>query len=679
MARFSPAAIRSAVGAFRKNTATGADLVGMTFLSELPDAALRGLQAVYTETAMKLALPAQQLVAMIALIPKKVAGWRSIAVCPSHYRVLMAMLAPSLREWDRQAVTMQGGAVDTAAPGVHASFEVARRQLRHEVASLQGLVTVQLLWDVQAFFDSIPLADLVEDAQLQGMPRDAGVLAMQMHTAARILKLPTTLSNPIDRMGTPILAGCTSSTSFARCHLRGPTSDAAVFDHVRVGQHVDDITQTLEHATPAGARDLAVEAGRAFCISAMAKGYTIADKSVVVSNRPGVAQAIAAELAHFGLHIEPATVTEDLGHTTSAGGARSMKFVKQRFSKAQARAGRVQRLAQQSKKASKLFATGVLPQATFGHAILGLAPHLRRRVRAMAAKCRGAAGVHPCSATLLQWRGGPTQDPMVELCVDQVGLWLQLWEQASMEERLGIIVAWRTARRQLEAVQASQRWCRVRGPLSATITVLLEFGWAPTLPQQWMAPGWTAEGGGQVATMSGDPSDRAHIVAEFRASVAQHTWEQAARHHNGAGLQEAPPLLRTSPAGAQDAVQEQVHRTGGSAAEGSGRRLHRRRALCNRRPPTLRAMWGNWGKRPTSLLALLPPQGTARRGRVHLKVAVVAHRGRGGLRDTPVPVGKSHPATHLVACRRPAIGSRGQMGGHWGHARHSAGERQCLL
>ena len=37
-----------------------------------------------------------------------------------------------------------------------------------EVASLLGLITVQLLWDIKAFLDSMPLAGVVGEAKQQG-------------------------------------------------------------------------------------------------------------------------------------------------------------------------------------------------------------------------------------------------------------------------------------------------------------------------------------------------------------------------------------------------------------------------------------------------------------------------------------------------------------------------------
>ena len=96
---------------------------------------------------------------------------------------------------------------DTAGPGVDPAIEVTRRQLQHEIHNLRGECTVQLLWDIEAFYDSVPLGSLVRTARQQGMPEEAAILALQMHTAARTLRLPGSLSEPIASMGRSLLAG----------------------------------------------------------------------------------------------------------------------------------------------------------------------------------------------------------------------------------------------------------------------------------------------------------------------------------------------------------------------------------------------------------------------------------------------------------------------------------------
>ena len=69
---------------------------------------------------------------------------------------------------------------------------------------------------------------------------------------------------------------------------------------MEVGQHVDDICQVLAHKTEAGLFDESLEAGLDLVQAVRARGYTIADKSVVTANWPGVARMIAEDAACEG-------------------------------------------------------------------------------------------------------------------------------------------------------------------------------------------------------------------------------------------------------------------------------------------------------------------------------------------------------------------------------------------
>ena len=77
-------------------------------------------------------------------------------------------------------------------------------------------------------------------------------MALHMHMAAIVLKLQGTMIQPIDRMGLSLIAGCTSSTSIARSHLRDTARTAQTNTEMEIGQHVDDICHNMHHRTRAG-------------------------------------------------------------------------------------------------------------------------------------------------------------------------------------------------------------------------------------------------------------------------------------------------------------------------------------------------------------------------------------------------------------------------------------------
>ena len=96
-------------------------------------------------------MPIHALILMEALIPKKDASKRAIAIAPSTSRMLMGMLAPQLREWD--ATSALGG--DMAAPGKDMRKETVYKLALQEAEVINGKCAAQILWDISGFYDEL--------------------------------------------------------------------------------------------------------------------------------------------------------------------------------------------------------------------------------------------------------------------------------------------------------------------------------------------------------------------------------------------------------------------------------------------------------------------------------------------------------------------------------------------
>ena len=73
--------------------------------------------------------------------------------------------------------------------------------------------------------------------------------------------------------------------------------------------------------------------------------------------------------------------------------------------------------------------------------------------------------------------------------------------------------------------------------MSATIVTLLEDGWAPRLPNLWHLDG-------QMAVIDpATPWDMHLVLDVVRARAAKTTWDQAALHYGGKGLETGTPSL----------------------------------------------------------------------------------------------------------------------------------------
>ena len=149
------------------------------------------------------------------------------------------MVGP-LRAWDAETA-LKG---DSAAPGVTAWHEVAKRALRTEVGLAQVLVSAQLLWDIDAFYDSMTAKQATRRMDDLKAPRAPTTLALIMQKAQRWLRYVDSLAPPVFLTGRSIVAGCTSSTSLARWYLHKAAA-AAEGSGATAHQHVDDLTHLV--------------------------------------------------------------------------------------------------------------------------------------------------------------------------------------------------------------------------------------------------------------------------------------------------------------------------------------------------------------------------------------------------------------------------------------------------
>ena len=103
--------------------------------------------------------------------------------------------------------------------------------------------------------------------------------------------------------------------------------------------------------------------------------FTIAPKSKVVFNRPGVASAVAEALAAGGVQVTTTDFTKDLGISTVACGARrSTRAAAERRAKMRLRLTKIRALVRQDRRCRRLILTGAKPQGTWGHQGAGFAP-----------------------------------------------------------------------------------------------------------------------------------------------------------------------------------------------------------------------------------------------------------------------------------------------------------------
>ena len=526
---FTADAIRTVARAFPKRTAIGADCLDFTIVGALPHLILSDLAKVLKKLVTDCTWQHEQLESWMCLLPKRLGGYRTIAIMTSVARICMKILCTSVRSWDKLASSPG----DTAAPGVQPLVAVAARAANAEAATLVGRKVLRILWDVEQLFDSIPIPRLIEDVRRHGFPLAAAAMALQLHTADRRLRIGAGHGPLVCNIGRSILAGCSSSTSLARVFLIDPVATQDGSSHeADTGVHVDDVSQSFYGNTEPEVLDEASALGTRFANMVQEKGLRISDKSFVVASSVSLARKLRARLAAAGLAVRVETHGEDLGVGTRPG-RRTATAIKRRLALGLNRAGRSNLLRRAAgSKANKMFATGIRPQSIYGHSCGGLSRSHKSLYLRSATIAAGKSGFQPCPLSLVKCRLGLL--PLVHLQVEQIRTWIQLWQQATSALRASYTKAWRVAR---DKLQRTRSWSQVHGPIGATILTLIENGWVPAQPTLWVD-----RESEQFATLEAQEPHAMHdILQAFELSITKRAWRRAAAHYKSAGLERGVP------------------------------------------------------------------------------------------------------------------------------------------
>ena len=167
-------------------------------------------------------------------------------------------------------------------------------------------------------------------------------------------------------------------------------------------------------------------------------------------------------------------------------------------------------------------------------------------MRAAASRCAGRAGFLACPASCLRFYLGEGCDPDVYLPTDQIQWWLSLCRMLRPAERTRVRKAWRRAADSLSALPPTKRWRKATGPLSATICILLEQGWTPTLPVVWGAPTGT-----ETAVLDSKAWAKSSICSRFEELAEARVWAGTLNHWGSEGLGAGPPDFSAAQAAAK--------------------------------------------------------------------------------------------------------------------------------
>ena len=154
-------------------------------------------------------------------------------------------------------------------------------------------------------------------------------------------------------------------------------------------------------------------------------------------------------------------------------------------------------------------------------------------MRALAALSSGWWSAGACTTTILSLVSAPREDPQFRLRHEQLLCFAQLWHGLSHKQRYGVSRAWDKIATVFGQIPPSNRWRRVRGPIAATIAVIMDLSWRPRSPVFW-----THCGDSSCILRITDAAFPHECWSALNVTCSRISWSKASLHYQGEGVQE---------------------------------------------------------------------------------------------------------------------------------------------
>jgi len=123
----------------------------------------------------------------------------------------------------------------------------------------------------------------------------------------------------------------------------------------------------------------------------------------------------------------------------------------------------------------------------------------------------------------------------VFLPTKQVSAFVKLFKKANGKRRAKIRDLWTNL--VPTALEASNRWAKVSGPIHATVATLCDLGWDVSNFREWLSPD------GKPFSVLAATKNEGPLLEEVRAGASLRAWSMASHHCLGQGLEKGEPGL----------------------------------------------------------------------------------------------------------------------------------------
>lgn len=191
----------------------GLDLWAIKELAQCAKDDLDKLAKLFREWDIGVTAPAQWLVNLMAMIPKK-KGHRTVATMASGYRVYTGLDDEKERQWNVE----NSHEDDSSKPNTSCLRAAEERLIEQEILHLNGYDTLVVLWGFVKFYDTIRYDVLRRECERNKYGKRKTARSMLVHAAPRKLKMGKAVSRNTNSVGRGIVAGCRRSQSMAKTY-----------------------------------------------------------------------------------------------------------------------------------------------------------------------------------------------------------------------------------------------------------------------------------------------------------------------------------------------------------------------------------------------------------------------------------------------------------------------------
>ena len=151
----------------------------------------------------------------------------------------------------------------------------------------------------------------------------------------------------------------------------------------------------------------------------------LSEKSTLVPENK-TTKAVVKILNATGIPMKTANTCDDVGVQMSGSLIRRASTLNARISKGSKRALRTADLVKINPAAKKLTMSGTAKVQPYGHQALGACMTQQFAMRSSIKKTTPSAGSWACTATVIAFTLGPTDDPLIKIPLEQIDSWFQV-------------------------------------------------------------------------------------------------------------------------------------------------------------------------------------------------------------------------------------------------------------